>query len=254
MEDFSREPAKPVGLVGLALSLVAGAGLGIAFFMLIAAAAAGLQWLVTGSDTLFALFSGDRGAPVRADHQVLEFDGILTGCLIYLAVIAALVTLALVQARGRWAELLGWRGFKPDLRYLGLIAGGIVYGVLASLAIEYIHPAARDWFVMPKALDGVLATFALVVIAAPLAEELLFRGWIYTSLRSRFGFGSVLGITSTIFALAHWENTHLYSLAVFPIGVALGFVRERYDSTRASALFHALYNLSGWVLTYFGLG
>ena len=76
---------------------------------------------------------------------------------------------------------------------------------------------------------------------------------IYTGLRPRLGFAWTLGITSALFALGHWEKTHLYAAAVLPVGLALGWVREKTGSTRATALFHALYNLTGWLLTYLAI-
>ena len=83
---------------------------------------------------------------------------------------------------------------------------------------------------------------ALAVLIAPVTEELLFRGWIYTGLRFHWGLWPALLTTSALFACAHYENTHLYALAVFPIGLALGVIRERTGSVKASILFHALNN------------
>ena len=82
----------------------------------------------------------------------------------------------------------------------------------------------------------------LAVLLGPLAEEVLFRGWMYTSLRAGFGVPVAVLVTSVLFALAHWESTHLYALAVFPVGLALAFVRERTGGIAGSFVFHACYN------------
>ena len=91
-----------------------------------------------------------------------------------------------------------------------------------------------------------------MVILAPLSEELLFRGWLYTALRWRFGFSAAFWATSLLFAVAHWDSTHLYALAILPIGLVLGYVRERTGSTKATTLFHMIYNSSGFALTFLG--
>ena len=88
-----------------------------------------------------------------------------------------------------------------------------------------------------------IALLALAVIFAPIAEELLFRGWIYTSLRFRLGMWPAMVISALLFGLAHYESTHLYALAVFPLGLVLAALRERTGSTRTSMLFHAANNL-----------
>ena len=57
-------------------------------------------------------------------------------------------------------------------------------------------------------------------------------------------------VSAILFALAHWESTHLYALAVFPVGLALGYVRQRADSIAASITLHSLYNGIAAVLLF----
>ena len=61
-------------------------------------------------------------------------------------------------------------------------------------------------------------------------------------------------ISALLFALAHYERTHLYALAVLPVGLILGAARERAGTFWATASLHALYNFSGWLLTALGAG
>ena len=91
-------------------------------------------------------------------------------------------------------------------------------------------------------VEVVALTVLLAVVMAPLAEELFFRGWLYTSLRARFSFVTALTVTSVLFGLAHFEKTGIYALAVMPVGFVLGFVRERTGSVVATIAIHAIYN------------
>jgi membrane protease YdiL (CAAX protease family) len=245
-------PFKPFGLAGLLASL-----LGIAVLTLgVLAAGFALfslgELALAGQGHLLDLLRLARDTPRSAREGAVELAGFLTGSVIYLAVILAILILARLKARAQWRALVAWAPFRADWRFAGLLVLGLVYGVVASALIGYLHPASRDWFTFPKAPLAVFASLVLIVVLAPLAEELLFRGWIYTALRQSCGFSVALIASASLFALAHWENTHLYALAVLPVGFALGYVRERTGSTRASTLFHAVFNLMGWLLTFMG--
>ena len=108
--------------------------------------------------------------------------------------------------------------------------------------MEWVHPAAKEWVRLPEGAGWTTLFVTLAVVAAPVTEELLFRGWLYTGLRSRLAAGTTILVTAALFGLAHWERTHLYALAVFPVGLALGFIRERTGTIRATMTFHAAYN------------
>ena len=228
MEDVIRIEAKPdprpYGLFGLLLSL-GGIG-GIVLVVL----ALGL-------------------APLLANG--VEYVLIL-GCALYLAAIFAIWAMARLRAGPAWALLVGWTPCRLDRTFWALLAASIAYGPMASLVVNYFNPAFKPMFTLPDDLSGIAAGLFLVVVLAPLSEELLFRGWIYTALRWRFGFSAALWASAIIFALAHWESTHLYALVILPIGLVLGYLRERTGSTRATTLFHMIYNFSGLALSFLG--
>ena len=92
------------------------------------------------------------------------------------------------------------------------------------------------------ALVGIFAT-----TLGPLAEELIFRGFFQPLLVAKFG--AVIGIAaaSLPFALLHgpqysWSWQHIVLL--FLASACFGVVRHRTDSTAASTLVHATYNLT----------
>ena len=126
----------------------------------------------------------------------------------------------------------------------------LIYSLAANAAIAHVYPKFDELVHMPTGAKWVVLFVALASLFAPVTEELLFRGWLYTSLRVRLGPWTVTLVTSILFALAHWESTHLYALAVFPVGVALGFVRERTGSIKATMTFHAVYNGIASVLLF----
>jgi len=81
-----------------------------------------------------------------------------------------------------------------------------------------------------------------LVVLAPLAEELFFRGWLFTALRLRFGFIPVLLVVSALFAAFHWDRRHM--ILVLPLAFALGLIREQAGSIKPTIALHAAYNLT----------
>jgi len=131
-------------------------------------------------------------------------------------------------------------------------AAALAYGFLADFAMHYFRPPADPWLTIPADPAGALMLTLVAVVCAPVAEELLFRGWIYTDLRRHLGFVTTLVATSAVFAWLHYESTHLYALAVFPIGLALGTMREITGSVKPPIAFHALNNFLAISLAYLG--
>ena len=240
--------ARPFGPFGLLVSL---AGIGVLTALILAAPlalAAGVDAWLMGREHLAASLqslgelAGKLGDPSQAVRETVMAPMFVVGSLLYAAAMLAILSLARLRGGRDWRGLVAWRPFAPDAFYWFLVAGAVVYGLVAGYVIVKIHPEAKGWLVMPREARGLVALFALAVVMAPLTEELLFRGWIYTSLRARFGVAASIVVTGALFACAHWERTHLYALAVLPVGLLLGYVRERSGGLRAGLYMHSIYN------------
>jgi len=237
--------ARPYGLLGLMLSL----GVILLLTLILFAAPFGVA---AGLDRAFHHGAETRAAigALRADlngerAESWQLPLFLAGAYLYAAMAAATIAVAAFRGKSSWRDLLALKAWRPQeagLHFWGLVAAGIAYGTVASLALGAISPSTEDLSAFPHKGLGLVAAYALVAGAAPFAEELLFRGWIFTSLRTRLPFWSTNIASAAAFALAHWEHTHLYALAVFPLGLMLGAAREKTRSTYASGAFHAIYN------------
>ena len=80
------------------------------------------------------------------------------------------------------------------------------------------------------------------IVLAPLVEEVLFRGYLYTALRQCLPFLTTLILSAMAFALFHIENGILFVLFVLPTGLLLGLARERSGSIALPLFIHALMN------------
>ena len=137
------------------------------------------------------------------------------------AVAAAWLTFLIPLAAAYWAWILALSalGLKPELQ------------PVLSLYLE--ARARRD------AAGMALFGFGAVVMA-PLAEELLFRGFLFGFLRSRFGAPIALASTSALFALFHPQPEVF--LPIFLVGAVLNWIYIRTGSLAHPIIFHALFN------------
>ncbi|MBW4690213.1 MAG: CPBP family intramembrane metalloprotease [Lyngbya sp. HA4199-MV5] len=110
--------------------------------------------------------------------------------------------------------------------------------------------------ILPIALEGkdngaLILFFVTAAIAAPLFEEILFRGFLLPSLTRYMPTWGAIVLSSFIFAIAHLSLSEVLPLMV--LGMVLGFVYSRSRNLLSSMLLHSLWN-SGTLLSLFVLG
>ncbi|MEO1692896.1 MAG: type II CAAX endopeptidase family protein [Cyanobacteria bacterium J06631_6] len=93
--------------------------------------------------------------------------------------------------------------------------------------------------------------FSTASIAAPLFEEIMFRGFLLPSLTRYTSINGAIVISGFIFAVAHLSLSEVLPLAT--LGIVLGFVYTRSRNLLAPMLLHCLWN-SGTLLSLFVLG
>ena len=153
---------------------------------------------------------------------------------------------------------LYWRMQKRNLnlsRELGLqsvtaqIAGlsVILYGIFA--VIEHFYGIYFD-VQMPEAfLQFILSTptwLALLslVVAAPIMEEFIFRGFLFSQLRNtRLGGWGAIITTSFLWTVIHFQYETMILYVLFILGIFLGYLRYKYNSLYLVIGIHALNNM-----------
>jgi membrane protease YdiL (CAAX protease family) len=96
------------------------------------------------------------------------------------------------------------------------------------------------------ARPGFWWVFATVVILAPLAEEIAFRGYLQPALTPRFGSNGALLATAAAFGLMHGLA---YALPVALLGGLFGWLLVRRGSLLPSILAHMLHNAITVIVT-----
>lgn len=92
-------------------------------------------------------------------------------------------------------------------------------------------------------------TFLLMVIAAPILEELIFRGIILDGLLGKYSPAKSILVSSLLFGLVHLNPWQF--VTGFIIGIFSGWVYYRSKSLSLSIIIHASANLSGFLMRYF---
>jgi len=158
----------------------------------------------------------------------------------YTTVISALGALGLVTATAtKW-------GFYPIGLIVLLCAALVGLGMLFDGLRTLLHrPIVPEVMVQTYQTAGIPPLLWLaVVVAAPLGEETLFRGFLFKGiLHSRLGGAGAILLTALIWAVLH-RQYDLFDMAnIFVAGLLFGYARLRSNSIYSGLLMHALMNL-----------
>jgi membrane protease YdiL (CAAX protease family) len=140
---------------------------------------------------------------------------------------------------------------KPKYILLGVAFGAflllfdvVVTGVLVSIfgaseAIQESNALVANTSSSPEGLVLVILSLSL----AGLCEEFAFRGFLQTSINSKYSFWIALIVSSLAFGLVHFDPQAVYTASAFLIGLVLGFIYHHWHSYVVSATAHATMNL-----------
>ena len=141
--------------------------------------------------------------------------------------------------RGIGWGFLGWLGV---IVIVGTIAG-VMYalGKLPSAPTSY--PPLRELLGGADRLPFLISLWLLLLVAAPIVEEMLFRGFLYRGLVGPLGTVSTIVLTSVVFGLLHkygfgWDRV----VAITAFGLLLGWLRYRTGTIVVPIIAHATLN------------
>lgn len=169
-----------------------------------------------------------------------------------LAFLGVAVIFSVAKYRLRWSAL----GFRPlELDRAWVIAATVVGAFVIYLAYNLIVELVGVDQLRPKGsvpavvLDhrALMVIFGIMaVLAAPIAEETLFRGFLFGGLKKRLGvFGAALA-SGLLFSLAHQQPTLIIPVA--GIGVLFAWAYAYTGSLWTNIGAHLIFNLFGFVV------
>jgi membrane protease YdiL (CAAX protease family) len=90
----------------------------------------------------------------------------------------------------------------------------------------------------------------VVVVVAPIGEEIFFRGFLHKALRRRLPMWGAAILSSILFGLVHVHPVLIPAL--FVVGLGLALLYERQQSLLAPVVAHATFNVLGFVMIALG--
>jgi membrane protease YdiL (CAAX protease family) len=185
---------------------------------------------------------GDGTAYVGQRGDILYlWSSAIAGTVQYLVVIAIVLAIGHSLA----PEVLGLRRPTSWWYALRVAAAGLGAIFLLGLVLNLFLKAGDEQGLVPDGWDGsraapFAANFVVVVLLAPIVEELTFRGLGVAVVRDAVGATPAILITGLAFGLAHGLVVALPVLAAF--GVILAIVRVKTESLYPAILLHAVFN------------
>ena len=241
------------------------AGIALAVVMVLANA---LLQLLSGASVLkFFLNSGfdDPKEVVKAFIIGIFPASLLTAALVwYMAKLRGGISREVLSLRWPQLSVLGW--ICVIVAFL-LTMYTVIYAVVTIFDIDMAQytpgpngqsPSSGSAGMVKEAMfdlanEPVLywLAFPAVAVGAPIAEEFIFRGFLFSVLaKSRAGLSGATVITSALWSLMHVTEPWFAVGVIFLMGLVLGALLIRFGSLWVTMACHAIWNGSYALLIY----
>lgn len=157
-------------------------------------------------------------------------------------------------------EELGLRGL-PTWTDILLSPVGFVAQLVLSSALVYLFTRIFPWFNATEtqnigysdlyAVSDKILAFIIIAIVAPIAEEIIFRGFLYGRLRKRLNLPVSMLLVSLLFAILHGQWN--VGVNVFVVSLVLCSFREITGTIYAGILVHILKNAIAFYLLFIAM-
>jgi hypothetical protein len=209
-----------------------------------------VSWILLPAALILSLsVFGSSWPPVQHFVQGLG-QGDLTANFIFVLA-DGLAALAIVRyfalrAGANWRDL-GLQPFKVAQAVAYILLAVLAFGALLAAAFALVawlyphfNPNQDQVNQFTRQAGGQGISFWALVILPPLIEEVVFRGFIFPAVASKYGFWLGAAASSLLFGLAHWQlNISVYT---FVLGCLLCMMYWRLRSIVPGMAFHMLNN------------
>jgi membrane protease YdiL (CAAX protease family) len=179
--------------------------------------------------------------------------------LVYMPVM--IITLMLASRRSG-SNVLAYLGLDiPRPRHIAITVVGLAAWIgftdalTLALGRDLVLPSYLEIGRSAREEGSLIWLWLENVVAAPIGEELLFRGFMFRGFvrTQRDAIPSIV-LISLIWSLLHVQYDWLGIAEIFVFGILLGLLRWSTGSTTLTILLHMLNNLEAWIEIEFVLG
>lgn len=116
-----------------------------------------------------------------------------------------------------------------------------------AFSLDDVERRARELYDGTSAGSGIILLVLVVVVGAPLVEEIVYRGLLQGSSVARWGRTWGLWSVAVWFALVHFQPVEIPGLLA--VALVFGWLRDRTGRLGASILTHMAFNAAGlWLV------
>lgn len=208
----------------------------------------------------FALYAASQGVPAaELDRELLTIGEIaLLQVPLWLGLLGVPLLATRLRGNGPRRDLGLWALARDAPSGIAIgVACQFVLVPLVTLPVFLLSDADRDALEAParelteKAQGaGVLLLVLVVVVAAPLAEEVFFRGMLQRTLARHLPIWPAMLVTSALFGISHFQLLQLPALAAF--GLVLSLLAHRSGRLGPSIWAHVGFNATTVVALVLG--
>ncbi len=190
---------------------------------------------------------GDDPSTVFGENTVVLALSMLTNglaCFFIIYIVTARLgqpLAALGISLTNWRKNLAWGLLRYVVVLPVIMAAGFLVELLSrNVGVTPEHQEVVLRFMEERSSSGTIAIIIFGVLVAPVAEEILFRGFLQPVLKDILGGTRAIFLTSLLFALVHF-NLYIL-LQIFILGVLLGYLYEYTGTLVAPVSVHVLHN------------
>ncbi|MDB5655282.1 MAG: Abortive infection protein [Tardiphaga sp.] len=171
-----------------------------------------------------------------------------------LPAVCAALWLATHLARMPFADYLALRGTSWKnfvIGALGLILLVGLWEVISRVVGRDSAPGFMMEVLKSAQADGALWLLVIAFcVAAPMTEEFFVRGFLYRGWSESFlrPWGAI-ALSSLVWTAMHMQYDWFFFCEIFTIGLLLGWLRSRFNSTWLTVFVHGLNNLAATLQT-----
>lgn len=211
------------------------------------------------------------------DAMTKELENYIYGVSSYISIIRAAILVPIYvlfmkadrkrdMAYGRYTEYAPyhkkWLLLLPVIGFAAAMGFNHIVPMLLEALQNLIHVVGRsvfgrDWNVdffatynqLTEAIYSgpVWVQVLSIAVAAPILEELLYRGLIFKRLRTYLKPAPAMLISAFVFGIMHGNAVQF--VYAFILGIFMAYVYEKFKTVWASVIFHAGANLISLVVT-----
>lgn len=226
---------------------------------------------------MFRLIGAGKYSFSDMDAMTKELESYIYGVSGYISVIRAAVLapvfILLMKADKKRDEAYGrsvkygpynklWLLLLPIAGFVAAVGFNHIVPMILEALQSFIHVLGKsifgkdwnvDFFAKYNELSGVIYSGPVwvmvlsIAVAAPVAEELLYRGLIFKRLRTYLKPVPSMLISAFVFGIMHGNAVQF--VYAFILGIFMAFVYEKFKTVYASIIFHAGANLTSLVIT-----